>query len=71
MNFFDMLLLLETTECVTDLYLQREWGSIENWLKPEAETPLGNSACPNLTMMLTNNICLLNVDLMLTSPNLS
>jgi len=24
------------------------WGSIENWLEPKIESPLGNLACPNL-----------------------
>jgi len=24
------------------------WGSIENWLKPKTEPPLGNLASPNL-----------------------
>jgi len=23
------------------------WGSIENWLEPKTEPPLGNLACPN------------------------
>jgi len=23
------------------------WGSIENWLEPKAEPPLGNLACRN------------------------
>jgi len=23
------------------------WGSIENWLEPKTEPPLGNSACPD------------------------
>jgi len=24
------------------------WGSIENWLEPKTEPPLGNLACPHL-----------------------
>jgi len=36
-----------TTFVESSIIFGGSWGSIENWLDPEAEPPAGNLACPN------------------------
>jgi len=37
--------MLTTSEL--SIIFRGSWGSIENWLEPQAEPPSGNLACPN------------------------
>jgi len=41
--FWSILTALESSSI-----FRGSWGSIEYWLEPKTEPPLGNLACPNL-----------------------
>jgi len=36
------------TSLKLSIVFEGSWGSIENWLEPKIEPPLGILACPNL-----------------------